>query len=48
MHIVEGQFVHVWPDEAQSRQCAMDIQYFVGCPNLQKFWPDVWEEEGKV
>ena len=38
MHIVEGQFIRVWLGEGQRGQCAVDLQYFTGCPNLQQFW----------
>ena len=34
MRIVEGQFIRVWPGEAQRGQHAVDLQYFAGCPNL--------------
>ena len=29
MRIVEGQFIQVWPDEAQLGQCVVDLQYLV-------------------
>ena len=34
MCFVEGKFVWVWLGKAQREQRVMDLQYFVGCPNL--------------
>ena len=38
MHIVERQFLQIWPDEEQRGQRAVDLQYFAKCPNLRQFW----------
>ena len=40
--VCTNSFVQVWSGEARRGQCAMILQYFTECPNLQQFWYRRW------